>query len=125
MKTRRRFGTQTGTPHPEVESVPGLLLRVDAVGLGPADGPDVGLVALLEVNELEEERRAVIKVKYNPVFGGSVTVLTSSPICGTKGERRGMVSIIHDGGSHSSASSPDGEEAGFCGFRICCSSDQA
>lgn len=39
--------------HPEVESVPGLFLRVDAVGFGPADGPDVGLMALFEVDELE------------------------------------------------------------------------
>lgn len=39
--------------HPEVEPVPGLFLRVDAVGFGPADGPDVGLMALFEVDELE------------------------------------------------------------------------
>lgn len=43
--------------HPEVEPVPGLFLRVDAVGFGPADGPDVGLVALFEVDELEEDMR--------------------------------------------------------------------
>lgn len=42
-----------------------------------------------------------------------VIICTSSPICGTKGERRGMVSIIHDGGSHSSASSPAREDVGF------------
>lgn len=48
--------------HPEVESVPGLFLRVDAVGLGPADSPDVGLMALFEVDELEEDRRTMIKM---------------------------------------------------------------
>lgn len=50
-------------PHPEVESVPRLFLGVDAVGLGPADSPDVGLVALFEVDELEEDRRAMIKMR--------------------------------------------------------------
>lgn len=47
-----------------------------------------------------------------------VTICTSSPICGTKGERRGMVSIIHDGGSHSSASSPAREDVGFWVYTI-------
>lgn len=46
--------------HPEVKSVPGLFLRVDAVGLGPADGPDIGLMTLFEVDELVEERRTMI-----------------------------------------------------------------
>lgn len=49
-------------PHPEVESVPRLFLRVDAVGLGPADSPDVGLMALFEVDELEEDERIVFKI---------------------------------------------------------------
>lgn len=49
-------------PHPEIESVPRLFLRVDAVGLDPADGPDVGLMALFEVDELEEDRRIRIKM---------------------------------------------------------------
>lgn len=40
-------------PHPEVEPVPRLLLDVDAVGLGSADGPHVRLMALLEVDELD------------------------------------------------------------------------
>lgn len=48
--------------HPEVEFVPRLFLRVDAVGFGPADGPDVGLMALFEVDELMEEDRT-IKIK--------------------------------------------------------------
>lgn len=48
--------------NPEVESVPGLFLRVDAVGLGPADSPDVGLMALFEVDKLEEDRRTMIKM---------------------------------------------------------------
>lgn len=45
----------------------------------------------------------------------AVEFLTSSPICGTKGERRGMVSMIQEGGSHSSASHParDRDELGF------------
>ena len=38
--------------HPEVESVPWLFLRVDAVGLGPADSPDIGLMALFEIDKL-------------------------------------------------------------------------
>lgn len=69
-------------PHPEVESVPRLLLRVDAVGLGPAHRPDVGLVALFEVDELED-RRIVIKMKVTQcisLFDTRVTLLTSSPI---------------------------------------------
>lgn len=47
--------------HPEVESVPGLFLRMDAVDFGPADGPDISLMALLEIDELEEDRRAMTK----------------------------------------------------------------
>lgn len=39
--------------NPEVESVPRLFLGVDAVDLGPADGPDIGLVALFEVDKLQ------------------------------------------------------------------------
>lgn len=41
-----------GETNPEVESVPGLFLRVDTVDLGPAHCPNVGLVALFEVDEL-------------------------------------------------------------------------
>lgn len=41
-----------GETNPEVESVPGLFLRVDAVDLGPAYRPNIGLVALFEVDEL-------------------------------------------------------------------------
>lgn len=52
---------QTTVTHPEVESVPGLFLRIDAVGFGPADGPDVGLMALFEIDELEEDGRAMTK----------------------------------------------------------------
>lgn len=37
--------------------------------------------------------------------------ITSSPICGTKGERRGMVSKIHCGASHSSLGSPSIESS--------------
>lgn len=47
-------------PHPEVESVPRLLLRVDAVSLSSANSPDVSLMALFEVDELEEDRRIMI-----------------------------------------------------------------
>ncbi len=50
---RQRWFLNKTAPHPDFESVPRLFLRVDAVGLGPADGPDVGLMALLEVDELE------------------------------------------------------------------------
>ena len=53
------------------------------------------------------------------LFDIRATLLTSSPIWGTKGERRGMVSIIHDGGSHSSASSPAREDVGFWVHTIC------
>lgn len=65
-------------PHPEVESVPGLFLRVDAVGLGPADGPDVGLMALLEVDELEEDKRScnACNVLFIFLFDMRVTLLT-------------------------------------------------
>lgn len=103
-------------PHPDVEFVPRLFLRIDAVCLGPADSPYVGLMALFEAHELEDDRRTTIKMHVMQsicllVIG--VTLLTSSPICGTKGERRGIVSIIHDGGSHSSASSPAREDVGF------------
>lgn len=48
----------SGFPHPEVESVPRLLLRVDAVGLGSANSPHIGLMALFEVNELDRNRRS-------------------------------------------------------------------
>lgn len=47
-------------PHPEVESVPRLLLRVDAVSLSSANSPDVSLMALFEVDELEEDKRIMI-----------------------------------------------------------------
>lgn len=47
------------------------------------------------------------------LFWAKVRFLTSSPICGTKGERWGTVSMIHDGGSHSSGLSPAREEGGF------------
>jgi len=70
-------------PHPEVESVPRLFLRVDAVGLGPVHGPDVGLMALFEVDELED-RRVMIKIQVIQCiffrFDSNVTLLTSSPI---------------------------------------------
>lgn len=39
--------------YPEVESVPGLFLRVNTVSFGPADSPDVGLMALFEIDELK------------------------------------------------------------------------
>lgn len=58
----RNTGFQSTASHPEVESVPGLFLRVDAIGLGPADCPDVGLMALFKVDELEEDIRTVIKM---------------------------------------------------------------
>lgn len=45
----------TKDPHPEVEFVPRLFLRVDAVRFGPADSPDICLMALFEVDKLEEE----------------------------------------------------------------------
>lgn len=45
---------QENETNPEVESVPRLFLRVDAVDLGPADGPDIRLVALFEVDKLRE-----------------------------------------------------------------------
>lgn len=99
--------------HPEVESVPWLFLRVDAVGFGSADCPDVGLVALFEVYELKESKHVVIIICKTLICLIRVTFCTSSPICGTKGERRGIVSIIHVGGSHSSASSPAKEDVGF------------
>lgn len=44
-------------PHPEVELVPGLFLRVDAVGFGPADSADVGLMALFEIDELQTKKQ--------------------------------------------------------------------
>lgn len=69
--------------HPEVEPVPGLFLRVDAVGFGPADGPDVGLMALLEVDELEDDMRATIKMNVMTLvvpLDIKASQLTSSPI---------------------------------------------
>lgn len=58
------------------------------------------------------------KIKMNVILTDlnvctQITELTSSPICGTNGERRGTVSIIQDGGSHSSGLSPPREEVGF------------
>lgn len=103
--------------HPEVESVPRLLLRIDAVDLGPADSPDIGLVALFKVDELQgTKEQQWIKTKNLSLSVSAhctVVCLTSSPICGTKGERLGMVSIIQDGGNHSSASSPPRDDGGF------------
>lgn len=108
---------RVGFPHPEVEPVPRLLLNVDAVGLGSANGPYICLMALLEVDELNGERRTISKrlcrAMCVAVLNTREKDLTSSPICGTKGERRGTVSIIHDGGSHSSAFSPASDDVGF------------
>lgn len=51
--------------NPEVESVPRLFLGVDAVDLGPADGPDIGLMALFEVDKLQtREQQQCLKCQH-------------------------------------------------------------
>lgn len=48
--------------YPEVESVPGLLLRVNAIRFGPADSSDISLVALLEIDELKKKEHEKSKM---------------------------------------------------------------
>lgn len=62
---QQRCLVQENETNPEVESVPGLFLRVDAVDLGPADGPHIGLMALFEVDKLQgREEQPCLKCKH-------------------------------------------------------------
>lgn len=55
--TEGQLEQSNGLPHPEIKSVPRLFLGVDAVGLGSPNSAHIGLMALLEVNELDVHKK--------------------------------------------------------------------